>query len=86
MEQNTDQNSPEAKSNRRVGGLVMLIVLIFGGGYFLYLILPNLISLTGSILYLAFFLILIVGFLVLVFHPRTRFLIGSFINSLFRKR
>jgi hypothetical protein len=86
MRQNTDHNSLEAKSNKRVGGFALLVILIFGGGYLLYWMLPYLIAMTANILYLFFFLLIAVGFFAVVIHPKTRFLIGSFINSFFRKK
>ena len=86
MGQNTDQNSKVAKSNKRVGGFALLVILIFGGGYLLYWILPYLISFTANIFSLVLFLLIVVGFFAVAFHPKTRFLIGSLINSLFRKK
>ena len=77
------QNSPEEKSNKMIGNIVVLVVLILGV-YLFYKILPTLIALTANILYLALMLVVVIGFLAIVLNPKMRFLIGSFFRSLFR--
>ncbi len=78
-------NSSEDKSAKMLGTIVVLAVLFGGLGYLFYWALPMLITFTSNILFLTIGLLVIGGVLFILLHPRTRFLIGSLIKSIFRK-
>ena len=79
------QDNSNNSSNALVGGLVILVIFMVLA-YMLYQALPFLVSLTTNILSFVIGLLVIAGVLFILLHPRTRFGIGSLINSIFRKK
>lgn len=77
-------NNNRNASNGLVGGIAVLFIFLLIG-YGLYTVLPVLIALTANILSLVVGFLIIAAVLFILLHPRTRFGIGSLINSIFRK-
>jgi predicted nucleic acid-binding Zn-ribbon protein len=81
---NAKKRKPYYKRPDGIVGTVFLLLLLGGGIYGLYLVMPALISLAENALYLTLMLLVLAALLYMIFDPRMRTLIGYMYKSTMR--
>lgn len=67
-----------------IAGAVLLVALLGGGGYLLYVALPYLITLTSNLIYLTLMILVLAAIVYMVFDPKMRTLISYMYQSIMR--